>query len=97
MLTWKQIKESVERGHPLHQVKEGDLLTYLIVHMDTVAFGVVGQDGFVAHTDHNVGPSDDEVAIKAVKQFIERGHSSHSSLPMRCYCKDCIEKRASYK
>lgn len=53
MLTWKEIKESVERNHPIHKVKDNDLLTYLIVHMDTVAFGVVGQDGFVAQTNHH--------------------------------------------
>lgn len=46
MLTWKEIKTAVETGNEIHPIKETDTLTYLLVHLDTVCFGVVGQDGF---------------------------------------------------
>lgn len=48
MLTWKDIKQAVETGHPLHKVGDKDQLTYLMVHLDDIAFGVVGQDGFAS-------------------------------------------------
>jgi hypothetical protein len=48
MLTWKEIKAFVENGHPGFKIRDPDRLSYLIVHMDEIAFGVVGQDGFAA-------------------------------------------------
>lgn len=48
MLTWKDIKQAVETGHPIHRVTNEDQLTYLMVHLDSIAFGVVGQDGFAS-------------------------------------------------
>ena len=53
MLTWKQIKQAVEKDNPIYQIQDDDLLTYVVVHMDSVGFGVVGQDGFVAHANYN--------------------------------------------
>lgn len=48
MLTWKEIKAFVENGHPAHRIADSDRLSYVIVHMDEIFFGVVGQDGFAA-------------------------------------------------
>jgi hypothetical protein len=53
VLTWKEIKASIENDHPEHKVKNDDLLTYVIVHFNTVAFGIVGDDGVAAHINHH--------------------------------------------
>lgn len=60
MLTWKEIKASIENDHSIHKVKDDDLLTYGMVHMNTVAFGVVGQDGAAAQIDHPDLPEEGE-------------------------------------
>jgi len=54
MLTWKQIKDTVENGSAFHRIKDDDLLTFVTVCGRTVGFGVVGQDGFI--TEISPGP-----------------------------------------
>lgn len=48
MLTWKQIREVIEAAHPVHPVSDDTRLTYLMVHQDSISYGLVGQGGFSA-------------------------------------------------